>query len=147
MSRQEFPIDMRSEKPLSRETNCFIRSIAGRQEVDKRDSTCTECAKHILSLVETLPYYILWLCCRSYVVRKIMALALAMVMVLAMSMTVFAGGGVEPEPEPEPAAAETVSITVHRDTTTYEGEAAEDSRNFTWYRVFTASYSVHLSSE
>jgi len=70
--------------------------------------------------------------------KKMMALVIAMVMVLAMGMTVFAD---TPAADPEtPAAADTVSITVHRDTTTYAGEAAADSRNFTWYRVFTATY-------
>ena len=36
--------------------------------------------------------------------------------------------------------SETVAITVTRDIDTYEGEDDADSRNFTWYRVFTASY-------
>ena len=70
-------------------------------------------------------------------IKKMMALALAMVMVLAMGMTVFAEPAQEPE---EPAATDTVSITVTRDTTTYNGEADADSRNFTWYKVFSASY-------
>ena len=40
------------------------------------------------------------------------------------------------------ADEDTVSITVTRDTDTYDGAKDEeaDSRNFTWYRIFTASY-------
>ena len=70
-------------------------------------------------------------------IKKMMALALAMVMVLAMGISVFAAPAGE---TPETPAADTVSITVHRDTTTYVGDAAANSRNFTWYRVFTATY-------
>jgi fimbrial isopeptide formation D2 family protein/LPXTG-motif cell wall-anchored protein len=69
-------------------------------------------------------------------VKKMMALALAMVMVLAMSMTVFAGGDTGTGDTQD---EKTISITVNRDST-YAGDATADSRNFTWYRIFTASY-------
>ena len=63
--------------------------------------------------------------------RKIMALALAFIMMFALSAIAFA------EPAEE---TDTVTITVTRDTATYAGEDDADSRTFTWYRVFTASY-------
>ena len=72
--------------------------------------------------------------------KKMIALLLAFTMVMAMGMSAMAAPDDEQGDGGDTPAAETVSITVKRDTATYAGEADADSRNFTWYRVFTASY-------
>ena len=64
-------------------------------------------------------------------------LGIVLIIALVMSMGITAAFATDPAPA-EPAA-ETVSITVSRDST-YAGEATADSRNFTWYRIFTATY-------
>ena len=70
-------------------------------------------------------------------VKKIFALLIAMVMVLGMGTMAFATEAVE--------TPETVTITVNRDSS-YAGEATEAGRAYTWYKIFSATYTSSISS-
>ena len=78
--------------------------------------------------------------------KKVLALVLATLMITAMAMSAVVYADPAGTTGGSGSGSDTVSITISRDDDTYKGEASANSRTFTWYRVFTATYTANEST-